>query len=109
MWVSLRLVGDEDWIKCAIERRTLICVVGWSYIKEIDPNLCYAVFMLECKERKGRMTGLFPESSRIVNAYRGGLLGLMAIHLILLAANKVWPNLQGRAKIYSDCLEPCIK
>ena len=27
----------------------------------------------------------------------------MAIHLFLLAANKVWPTLQGRAKVYSDC------
>ena len=31
-------------------------------------------------------------------------MGLMAIHLILLAANKVWPSLRGRAVIYSDCL-----
>ena len=31
-------------------------------------------------------------------------MGLMAIHLILLAANKVWPRLRGRAVIYSDCL-----
>ena len=31
-------------------------------------------------------------------------MGLMAIHLILLAANKVWPDLSGRAAIYSDCL-----
>ena len=28
----------------------------------------------------------------------------MAIHLILLAVNKVSPNLQGRAQIYSECL-----
>ena len=31
-------------------------------------------------------------------------MGLMAIHLILLAVNKVWPSLRGRAMIYSDCL-----
>ena len=31
-------------------------------------------------------------------------MGLMEIHLILLAANKVWPRLIGRAVIYSDCL-----
>ena len=31
-------------------------------------------------------------------------MGLMAIHLILLAANKVWPSQKGRAVIYSDCL-----
>ena len=31
-------------------------------------------------------------------------MGLMAIHLILLAANKFWLSLRGRAMIYSDCL-----
>ena len=29
---------------------------------------------------------------------------MMAIHLILLEANKVWPNLSGRAAIYLYCL-----
>ena len=31
-------------------------------------------------------------------------MGLMAIHLILLAAIKVWPSIRRRAVIYSDCL-----
>ena len=50
------------------------------------------------------MFGSFPECYQGVNAYRGELMGLMAIHLILLAANKVWPSLRGCAVIYSDCL-----
>ena len=32
------------------------------------------------------------------------LLGLMAIHLILLAGNKLWPELEVRAVVFSDCL-----
>ena len=31
-------------------------------------------------------------------------MGLMAIHLILLAANKVWPDLRGSTTMYLDCL-----
>ena len=31
-------------------------------------------------------------------------MGLMAIHLILLAVNKVWPSLRGSVVIYSDFL-----
>ena len=50
------------------------------------------------------MFSSFPECYQGVNAYQGELMGLMAIHLILLAANKVWPSLRGRAVIYSDCL-----
>mmetsp|Transcript_35773 Transcript_35773/g.73112 ORF Transcript_35773/g.73112 Transcript_35773/m.73112 type:complete len:103 (-) Transcript_35773:1065-1373(-) len=37
-------------------------------------------------------------------AYRGELLGLLAIHLILLAVNKLSPSLSGSTQIYSDCL-----
>ena len=33
----------------------------------------------------------------------------MAIHLILLAANKVRPDLRGRVSIYSDCLGALTK
>ena len=36
--------------------------------------------------------------------YRGELLGLLAIHLILLAVNKLSPTLSGSTQIYSDCL-----
>ena len=68
------------------------------------PELCSAAFILECKEGTGSIVGSFPEASKVTNAYRGELLGLMAMHLILLAANKVWPRPQERAKIYSDCL-----
>jgi len=37
-------------------------------------------------------------------AYRGELLGLLAIHLILLSTHKTCPNLTGSVHIYSDCL-----
>ncbi len=40
----------------------------------------------------------------IANAYRGELLGLMAIHLILLSMNKIYSNLPGSMEIISDCL-----
>jgi hypothetical protein len=37
-------------------------------------------------------------------SYRGELAGLMVIHLLLLAVNKVTPTLTGLVHIYSDCL-----
>ena len=40
----------------------------------------------------------------VANAYQGELLGLMAIHLILLSVNKINPTLKGRVEIVSDCL-----
>jgi hypothetical protein len=40
----------------------------------------------------------------VVNTYRGELLGLMAIHLIILSVNKMNPKLSGSVKIVLDCL-----
>ena len=105
MWKSLRLVGSDEWIKDAIKGGTLVAVTDGSFIKERYPHLCSAAFILECSKVSGGVFGSFPECSQGVNAYRGGFMGLMAIHLILLAANKVWTSLRGRAVIYSDCLE----
>jgi hypothetical protein len=42
-------------------------------------------------------------------SYRGELLGLMAIHLILQAINEVTPSLRGLVSILSDCLGALCK
>ena len=65
-------------------------------------NSC--AFILECTQGRGRLTGAFPEQRIAACAYRGELLGLMAIHLILLSVNRINPTLTGSAHIYSDCL-----
>jgi hypothetical protein len=59
---------------------------------------------VECQEGRGRIIGKFTESSKDSCAYRGELLGLLAIHLVLLAINKVYPGLSGKVRIASDCL-----
>ena len=55
MWDSLRLFGNDDWIKGAIENGSLICVTDESYIKEMIQDLCPAAFILECKDKKGEL------------------------------------------------------
>ncbi len=50
------------------------------------------------------LVGSFLEASKAANAFQGELLGLMAIHLLLLAVNTVSPGLTGRVKIFLDCL-----
>jgi hypothetical protein len=44
-------------------------------------------------------------SSILKIMYRGELLGLMAVHPLLLAVETVSPGLSGSATIYSDCLD----
>ena len=104
MWDSLQLVGGEDWLAEAIADESLVAVTDGSYIKELYPNLCSAAFIFECSKGRGRLVGSFAEKTMAANAYRGELLGLMAIHLILLSVNRMAPRLQGSVHIYSDCL-----
>ena len=95
MWKSLRIVGDDQWIRRAIERGTLVAVTDGSYMREMYSNVCSAAFILESSEGTGRIIGCFSETSTHANAHRGELMGLMAIHLILKAADKLWPGLNG--------------
>ena len=68
MWKSLRLIGDDHWLKEAIEAGTCVAVTDGSYIRELISNVCSAVFVLKCSERRGQITGSFPEQSNNANA-----------------------------------------
>ena len=104
MWDDLQFIGDDDWMAQAIANHSLVAVTDGSYIKEIYPDLCSAAYIMECTQGRGRIVGSFPEKSSVANAYRGELMGLMAIHLLLLSVNKTNPSLSGSVHIYSDCL-----
>lgn len=104
MWRSLRLTGTDEWLVEAIRTGSLVAVTDGSYIREMHPELCSAAFILECRITGGRMVGSFPELSPSSSAFRGEMLGLLAIHLILLAINKLHPELDGQVAVYSDCL-----
>jgi hypothetical protein len=104
LWANLSISGGADWIQDAVSEGTLVAVTDGSYIRELCPNLCSAAFVLECTKGQGRMIGSFSESLTVANAYRGELLGLMAIHLILLSINKMNCELSGKVEIVSDCL-----
>jgi hypothetical protein len=82
------MTGGVTWISKLITQGSLVAVTDGSYIWELFPNLCSATFVLECSAGCGRINGSFSESLHVANAYRGKLLGLMAIHLILLSINK---------------------
>ena len=104
MWDSIRMIGSDGWLEDSIREGTLCAVTDGSYIRELIPNLCSAAFVLECSKGRGRILGSFPEQSLGANAYRAELMGLMAVHLILLAVSRTYRNLSGHVKIFSDCL-----
>ena len=104
MWDNLQITGDIGWIAEAIADNTLLAITNGSYMKELYPHLNSAAFVLECAKGRGWLMGLFTEHTKDACSYRGELLGLMGIHVILLAVNECTPGITGSAQIYSDCL-----
>ncbi len=103
LWEHLQVMGGETWIHDSIADSLLVAVTDRLYIREIYPNLCSATFIMECSKVQGRIMGSFLEALLVANAYRGELLGLMGIHLILLSVNKLHSDLLGSVEIVSDC------
>ena len=104
MWDNLAITGDLDWIAASIADNSCVAVTNGSYMKDLYPYLNSAAFILECSKGRGRLMGSFVENTPNAGSYRGELLGLMAIHLILRSMNEISTDLRGSAHIYSDCL-----
>ncbi len=73
-------------------------------MQTLQEDICSTAFFFESSGRSCKLVGAFAESSIMANAYRGELLGLMALHLILLVVNIVNPGLKGEITLHSDCL-----
>jgi hypothetical protein len=73
-----------------------------SYIRQLHPELCSAAMIMECQTTRNRIVVSFSEQCKQANAYRGELLGLMAIHLLLLSSTSDPISLQtlGCSKEY---------
>jgi hypothetical protein len=104
LWEHLQVSEGVTWIHESITNGSLVAITDGLYIREIYRNLCSAAFVMECSKGQGRIVGSFSEMLSVANAYRGELLGLMAIHLILSSENKLHSNLSGSIKIVLDCL-----
>ena len=104
LWENISMAGGYNWLHEAITDSSLLAVTDDSYIRKLYPNLSSAAFVLECKKGQGRLIRSFSESLWVTNTYRGELLGLMAVHLILLSADKIHGSLVGSVEVVSDCL-----
>jgi hypothetical protein len=78
-------------------------VADGSYVPQIWTDLCSTAFFFECMAGRGRMVSSFAEFLTASSAYCGKLLGLMAVHLILLGINELDPALARKVTVYVDC------
>jgi hypothetical protein len=85
----MSITQEDTFVERSIADDMLVAVTDGSYIRELFPNVCSAAFVLECSNGAGQIFGAFTEASRVANTYRGELLGLMAIHLIILSTSPV--------------------
>jgi hypothetical protein len=104
MWENLNWTAEDGWIAGSIHDGLCIAVTDGSYMKHLFPTIHSNALVLECQKGRGRLWCSFPKASTTASSYRGELVGLMAIHLFLLAVNETYPALQGSIHIYSDCL-----
>ncbi len=82
----------------------MTAVKDGSYMSDLFPDVCTAAFILECSQEQETITGSFVERSVVACAYRGELMGLMAIQLFLAGVATTNPGLVGGVHIHSDCL-----
>ncbi len=104
LWELMSVEGGTEWVSGAIQDRFLVAVMDGLYISQLYPTLCLAAFVLECAKGCGKIIGSFSESTLAANTYRGELLGLMAIHLLLVSVNRVHNTLGRSVEVVSDCL-----
>ena len=102
-WQELKYTGDGTWIYQAVRKGTLICISDGSYIKELHPDVCSAAIIMECTTSQDRLTLSAIDVSPSANAFRGELLGLLSIHLLLHSLQMTSKDLAGSAQIHSDC------
>ena len=104
LWDDMQLTGGTEWLGESISKNCLMAVTDGSFIRELLPDFSSACLIFECTQGRDRLIVIFAEHSAVANAYRGELLGLMSIHLLLLSVHRISPDLQCSVKIYSDCL-----
>ncbi len=94
--------SDPLWLKEALEQGSAILATDGSYLRTKGPHISRAGWVIACRKTHRLLKGLFYENSRDASPYRGKLLGLVALHTIILQICKYY-NLQSvRGKIICD-------
>jgi hypothetical protein len=87
MWDYMSDVTSEpSWLPLAIERGTVVLATDGSYDRKRGPNVSGAGWVIACQRLGNILKGSFFKFSSNASSYRGELLGLVAIHTLVLCA-----------------------
>jgi hypothetical protein len=81
---------DMGWLTTALEEGTAIPSTDGSYSRTRAPGLCGAGWIIACRKGWGLIKGLFYEYFSDAGSYRGELLGLVALHTLVLHKSKYY-------------------
>ena len=103
MWTNVVNEGKHlRWVVDALKNGTAIWVTDGSYNRTVAPHISGAGWLIYCTSCNRKLYGSFVEYSAKAGSYRGELLGLLAIH-VLLAAMEEFYNLPATySKICCD-------
>ena len=102
MWSGLTMPDDPTWIAQALANGTLICVTDGSYDRRKAKDLSGAGYVLYCTATRNKLRGSLVEHSEDASSYRGELLGMLAIHLLLHAVEQFYHSAGEGNAIYCD-------
>ncbi len=76
--------SDPLWLKEALKQGSAILATNGSYSRTKGPHVSEAGWVIACRKTHRLLKGSFYENSRDASPYRGELLGLVALHTIIL-------------------------
>lgn len=89
IYPDLQAGFDVNWLIIALQNGSLTGVTDGSYNKAQNPSICGAGWILMDINSGQRLAGAFTESSNSAGSYRGELLGLYALNVILMALTEI--------------------
>ena len=73
------------WVVTALEDGTGTWVTNGSFMPDTANDVSGADWLLHCSKTGHKLAGSFHEESESDGPYKGGRLGLLAIHLVIVA------------------------
>ena len=106
-WMWEHVLGDKEdmtWLSNALCNGTVMMVADGSYARDLDPELCATGWIAVCVNTRKQVKGSFFERSLSASAYRGELLGMVALHALIVTVGAVYNLRTHRGSIHCDNL-----
>ncbi len=104
-WMWEEVVGDKEdlsWLVEAMRNGTAVLVTDGSFDRKRAPLVSGAGWVITCRTAQKFLRGSFYETSISASAYRGELLGLVALHTLALALAQFYSLEKAAGKMCCD-------